>query len=97
MKKFTAQNIDFSYTDTPLLTRASLEVAQGDIVGILGPNGSGKTTFFDIVCDLKKAKSGFIKNDFIRFYTFPKSSPRPHRFACVTFLKWYRRCHQTSP
>ena len=67
MKKFRAQNIDFSYSITPLLTQASLEVAQGDIVGILGPNGSGKTTFFDIICDLKKAKCGFIKNDFSHF------------------------------
>ena len=67
MKKFRAQNIDFSYSITPLLTQASLEVTQGDIVGILGPNGSGKTTFFDIICDLKKAKCGFIKNDFSHF------------------------------
>jgi len=85
MKKFTAQNIDFSYTDTPLLTRASLEVAQGDIVGILGPNGSGKTTFFDIVCDLKKAKSGFIKNDFSRFLYLSQiiSTPPPLRMRDI--------------
>lgn len=45
MKKFTAQSIDFSYTDNPLLTQASLEVAQGDIVGILGPMDLEKQLF----------------------------------------------------
>lgn len=54
MKKFRAQNIDFSYSTTPLLTQASLEVIQGDIVGILGPNGSGKTTFSISSVTLKK-------------------------------------------
>jgi len=96
MKKFRAQNIDFSYSITPLLTQASLEVAQGDIVGILGPNGSGKTTFFDIICDLKKAKCGFIKMTLAIFYTFLKSLPLLHRCACVTFLKWWLRYHQAN-
>ncbi len=92
MKKFTAQSIDFSYTDKPLLTQASLEVAQGDIVGILGPNGSGKTTFFDIVCELKKAKSGLIKNDFSQFLYLSQiiTTPPPLRmrdiFKMVTAL-----------
>ncbi|MFS2198871.1 AAA family ATPase [Pseudomonas sp. Pseusp3] len=67
MRRFSAKFIDFSYDDKAILTRASLEIPQGSIVGILGPNGSGKTTFFDIVCELKKIKSGYIENDFPDF------------------------------
>jgi ABC-2 type transport system ATP-binding protein len=67
MKSFRADSIDFSYGEKKLLTEASLKVTQGSIVGILGPNGSGKTTFFDIACKLKKVKSGVIHNDFAKF------------------------------
>ncbi|MBD0681100.1 AAA family ATPase [Pseudomonas sp. PSB11] len=92
MKQFKAQDIDLSYPDRALLTQASLEVSQGDIVGILGPNGSGKTSFFDIVCNLKKAKSGLIKNDFSHLLYLSQiiSTPPPLRmrdiFKMVTAL-----------
>lgn len=92
MKQFKAQDIDLSYPDRALLTQASLEVSQGDIVGILGPNGSGKTSFFDIVCHLKKAKSGLIKNDFSHLLYLSQiiSTPPPLRmrdiFKMVTAL-----------
>jgi ABC-2 type transport system ATP-binding protein len=36
----------------------SLEVARGQVFGILGPNGSGKTTTLSIILDLIKANSG---------------------------------------
>jgi ABC-2 type transport system ATP-binding protein len=85
MKQFKAQNIDFSYPERPLLNQASLEVSQGDIVGILGPNGSGKTSFFDIVCNLKKATSGFINNDFSHFLYLSQiiSTPPPLRMRDI--------------
>ncbi|MFW0756892.1 ATP-binding cassette domain-containing protein [Pseudomonas sp. H11T01] len=67
MKSFRAERIDFAYGDKALLTKASLKIPQGSIVGILGPNGSGKTTFFDIACELKSVKSGAIHNDFTKF------------------------------
>ncbi|VVN90002.1 ATP-binding cassette domain-containing protein [Pseudomonas fluorescens] len=67
MKSFRAECIDFFYGEKAILTKASLEIPEGSIVGILGPNGSGKTTFFDIACELKKVKSGVICNDFTKF------------------------------
>lgn len=67
MREFSAKCIDFSYENKVILSQASLEIPEGSIVGILGPNGSGKTTFFDIACELKKITSGEIKNDFSDF------------------------------
>jgi ABC-2 type transport system ATP-binding protein len=67
MRRFSAKHIDFSYHSQAILSQASLEINQGSIVGILGPNGSGKTTFFDIACELRKVKSGCIENDFADF------------------------------
>lgn len=77
MRKFSAECIDFSYGDKVILSQASLEIAEGSIVGILGPNGSGKTTFFDIVCDIKKATSGSIKNDFPDFVYLSQTITSP--------------------
>ncbi len=38
----------------------NLEVQQGQIMGIIGPNGSGKTTFFNVLTRLYKPTSGHV-------------------------------------
>ncbi|MBV9251033.1 MAG: ABC transporter ATP-binding protein [Acetobacteraceae bacterium] len=38
-----------------------LDVHAGEIVGIIGPNGSGKTTFFNVLCGIHPASSGRIR------------------------------------
>ncbi|HTD92711.1 MAG TPA: ABC transporter ATP-binding protein [Chitinophagaceae bacterium] len=40
------------------LDKVSFEVPEGSVFGILGPNGSGKTTILGIVMDVLKATSG---------------------------------------
>lgn len=40
------------------LNRFSLDVEQGEIVGIIGPNGSGKTTFFNVLSGMYPADGG---------------------------------------
>jgi branched-chain amino acid transport system ATP-binding protein len=37
------------------LDRLDLELAQGEILGLIGPNGSGKTTFFNAITGLYRA------------------------------------------
>lgn len=49
-----------NYDRTPVLWDISLEVPQGKLVGILGPNGSGKTTFIKTVLGLLKPISGYV-------------------------------------
>lgn len=38
-----------------------LSVPQGAIVGILGDNGAGKTTFAKCLCGLEKSAQGFLR------------------------------------
>ena len=40
-----------------------LEVAPNEIVGLIGPNGSGKTTFFNVLTGIYPADAGTIAFD----------------------------------
>lgn len=52
-----------SYGDMPALCGATLRIPRGKIIGLLGPNGSGKTTFMKIAAGLLKKDGGEIKID----------------------------------
>ena len=45
------------------LDALNMTVRQGEVLGLLGPNGSGKTTFFNVLTALYKATSGSIRYD----------------------------------
>lgn len=87
MRRFSAECIDFSYEDNAIFRQASLQVLEGSVVGILGSKGSGKTTFFDIVCELKKIKSGYIKNDFSNFAYLPQTIKTPDSLSMRDIFK----------
>lgn len=49
-----------SYGSNEVLKGISLQIEQGKIVGLLGPNGSGKTTFIKLLAGLLEKDSGEI-------------------------------------
>jgi len=49
MSLISARNIDFSYTEKPVMENVSFSVEEGQIAAIIGPNGSGKTTLLKII------------------------------------------------
>ena len=56
------ENIDFNYSGGPkILDDLELQFFKGDRIGLIGPNGSGKTTMFQIIMGLLKPSSGSIK------------------------------------
>ncbi|NMM62746.1 ABC transporter ATP-binding protein [Clostridium sp. P21] len=55
-----ASNIEKSYFSKRALNGINLEVKKGKIVGLLGPNGSGKTTFLKIAAGILRQSSGEI-------------------------------------
>jgi ABC-2 type transport system ATP-binding protein len=58
MAAIRVQNLSFNYGPREALKQVSFEVEQGQIFGLLGPNGGGKTTLFRILCTLLKPLSG---------------------------------------
>ena len=63
MIKFT--NVTKKYNDFTAVDDLSFEVKKGEIVGFIGPNGSGKTTTMKLISGIIKKTSGsIIVNDF---------------------------------
>ena len=56
-------NIETSYGETQVLFGASLEVGEGEVVALLGPNGVGKTTTIRSILGLTPPTSGTIHFD----------------------------------
>lgn len=63
MKIVSASNLSKSYGKVMALKDLSLEVNQGEIYGIIGPDGAGKTTLFRILTTLILADKGNVKLD----------------------------------
>jgi iron complex transport system ATP-binding protein len=64
-KAIETKKLNFSYNGTPVLQNISLTIEEGEFLSILGPNGSGKTTFI-------KALTGIIKDIRGEVYLFEK-------------------------
>ena len=58
----TVQNIGKTYTGKTVVDVPQLEIKEGEIIGLVGNNGAGKTTFFRLVLDLIKADRGEIRS-----------------------------------
>jgi len=43
------KGLQFSYNDTPILEEVTFSVEQGDFLGLLGPNGGGKTSLLKLL------------------------------------------------
>lgn len=59
-------DITLSYGSTPILKGVNLSVDRGDVVSIIGPSGTGKTTLLRCINYLAKPSSGTIAFDDIR-------------------------------
>ncbi len=57
------ENLAKSYHKRPVIRDVSLTLARGEVVALLGPNGSGKTTCFYAVAGLVSADAGRVLLD----------------------------------
>jgi len=58
MSLITLENISKQYSERLLLDRVGLQINEGDRIGLIGINGSGKSTFLRLVAGLETPDSG---------------------------------------
>lgn len=87
MNALQVNDFSFGYSDAPLFVNTSLCVESGSIVGLLGPNGSGKTTFFDIICGITNTKTINIKIDFKKILYLSQSITTPPMLRMFDIFK----------
>ena len=59
----SVKDLSFSYGSKGVLKNISVDFTGGNIYGLLGENGVGKTTFLTLLCGLKKPATGSIDTD----------------------------------
>ena len=55
------ENVSLSYGNRLILDNISFKINEGQILGMLGPNGVGKSTIFNLITGLINPKNGKIK------------------------------------
>lgn len=58
VKIYDVENVSFNYGKIEVLKNLNLEIFEGEFVGIVGPNGSGKTTFLKILAKILIPEKG---------------------------------------
>ena len=57
------RNLDFMYKKSPVFSNINLSFPQGNIYGLLGENGVGKTTLLKLICGLLRPSQGSVSID----------------------------------
>ena len=56
-----AQNVTYHYDDRPIIKAFSTTILRGDKVGVMGPNGCGKTTLIQVLLKKLEPSEGHIR------------------------------------
>jgi ABC-type multidrug transport system fused ATPase/permease subunit len=72
----SVNEVTYTYpgSSTPALTRASLTVRRGEIVGLVGRSGAGKSTLAELLLALREPDSGTVTLDGVELRTLSDSS-----------------------
>ena len=70
----TVTGLSAGYGDLPVLHGVDLQVAEGEVVSVVGANGAGKTTLLSTLAGIVRATSGSVLFDGVDLTTLP-----PHR------------------
>ncbi len=61
LNKIEISKLNFSFGSNEIFKDANITLNKGEIIGIIGKTGVGKTTFFDLLCGFLKSEKTLIK------------------------------------
>src|SRR5579872_1102751 len=67
----TVEQLTVTFGGFKALNTASLRVREGEICGLIGPNGSGKTTMLNALCGFVRAENGSIELNGMPIHRLP--------------------------
>jgi ATP-binding cassette subfamily B protein len=70
------RNVRFRYGTRPVLNDVSLSIRPGEMIGLAGPSGAGKTTLINLMCRFYDVTDGAILADGTDIRRFPASEYR---------------------
>ncbi|MEE9349132.1 MAG: ABC transporter ATP-binding protein [Flavobacteriaceae bacterium] len=82
-------NLSKEYGQATVLNIEKLDIPKGQSLGLVGNNGAGKTTYFNLLLDLIQPTTGFIKNNDIQVDQSEEWKPFTAAFIDETFLIGY--------
>ncbi len=84
-----ATDLSKKYGGTTVLNIETLDIPKGQSFGLVGNNGAGKTTYFNLVLDLIKPSTGHVINNGIQVNTSEEWKPFTSAFIDESFLIGY--------
>ena len=85
----TANNLTKKYGAATVLNMENIEIPKGQSFGIVGNNGAGKTTFFNLILDLINPTTGSVINNEIQVNKSEDWKPFTAAFIDESFLIGY--------
>ncbi len=85
----TVNNLTKKYNKVQVLNIEELTIPEGQTFGLVGNNGAGKTTFFNLMLDLISPTTGFITNKDIQVNKSEDWKPFTAAFIDESFLIGY--------
>jgi ABC-2 type transport system ATP-binding protein len=93
------QNLSFSYLNHQVLNSISIDFQEHQIYGIVGLNGAGKTTFFNVLSTFLKTQTGDIKlnGNRITYKDIAYLETSNFFYSRITGNEYLKIFHQTNP
>ncbi len=80
--------VEFGYGSNPVLEAADLRLDRGEVVGLLGLNGSGKTTTMRLIASILDPVAGVLRRGYNRLGYLPEERGLYRRLTVSRYLRF---------